>query len=118
MSVPHRLHSLTRRLRDVDDDVRAVAAAALTPITNTLAEQLPYQDLSRVVDILWDCLAEGGDELGSSTGAVMDLLGRRTSAWLSSNYSDHIQELWFHMLKSSMSWQRRHAAKGSELATS
>jgi hypothetical protein len=28
-----------------------------------------------VVDTLWDCLAEGGDDLGSSTGAVMDLLG-------------------------------------------
>jgi TATA-binding protein-associated factor len=63
------------RLRDVDDDVRSVAASALTPITSTLASQLPSTELSSVVDTLWDCLAEGGDELGSSTGAVMDLLG-------------------------------------------
>ena len=62
-------------LRDVDDDVRTVAASALTPITDILATGLSHEELCSVVDTLWDCLAEGGDDLGSSTGAVMDLLG-------------------------------------------
>ncbi|WVQ99889.1 hypothetical protein IAU59_007032 [Kwoniella sp. CBS 9459] len=62
-------------LEDSDDDVRTVAATALTPIPETLASQLPEQDLSNLLETLWGCLAEGGDELGSSTGAVMDLLG-------------------------------------------
>jgi TATA-binding protein-associated factor len=64
------------RLRDVDDDVRTVAASALTPITDVLATSLSHDDLCSVIDTLWDCLAEGGDELGISTGAVMDLLGQ------------------------------------------
>lgn len=62
-------------LRDSDDDVRTVAASALLPITSTLASELPYDALASLLDTLWDCLAEGGDELGSSTGAIMDLLG-------------------------------------------
>ncbi|TYJ54026.1 hypothetical protein B9479_005360 [Cryptococcus floricola] len=62
-------------LGDSDDDVRTVAASALIPITSILASQLPTTDLSHLLQTLWDCLAEGGDELGSSTGAVMDLLG-------------------------------------------
>lgn len=62
-------------LRDVDDDVRTVAASALTPITDILATGLSHDELCSVIDTLWDCLAEGGDDLGSSTGAVMDLLG-------------------------------------------
>jgi TATA-binding protein-associated factor len=36
---------------------------------------LPRDALTSLLDTLWDCLAEGGDELGSSTGAIMDLLG-------------------------------------------
>ncbi|ADV22686.1 Helicase, putative [Cryptococcus gattii WM276] len=62
-------------LGDADDDVRTVAASALIPIAETLASQLPTEELARLLQSLWDCLAEGGDELGSSTGAVMDLLG-------------------------------------------
>lgn len=59
-------------LRDQDDDIRSVAALALLPITSTLAT-LP--ELPSIVETLWDCLGEGTDELGSSTAAVMDLLG-------------------------------------------
>lgn len=55
--------------------MRTVAASALTPIAETLASQLPTEELAKLLQSLWDCLAEGGDELGSSTGAVMDLLG-------------------------------------------
>lgn len=66
---------MRHRLGDADDDVRTVAASALIPIAETLASQLPTEELARLLQSLWDCLAEGGDELGSSTGAVMDLLG-------------------------------------------
>jgi TATA-binding protein-associated factor len=62
-------------LRDVDDDVRTVAASALLPISTQLAATLSRKELSELMDTLWGCLAEGGDELGSSTGAVMDLIG-------------------------------------------
>nr|XP_031860125.1 uncharacterized protein CI109_004490 [Kwoniella shandongensis]KAA5527197.1 hypothetical protein CI109_004490 [Kwoniella shandongensis] len=62
-------------LGDSDDDVRTVAASALIPISSILAERLPLDELKQLLQTLWDCLAEGGDELGSSTGAVMDLLG-------------------------------------------
>lgn len=59
-------------LRDQDDDVRSVAASSLLPVTSTLVT-LP--ELPELVHTLWDCLGEGTDELGSSTAAVMDLLG-------------------------------------------
>ncbi|WRT68269.1 uncharacterized protein IL334_005245 [Kwoniella shivajii] len=62
-------------LADSDDDVRTVAATALTPIPEIIATQLTKDDLHNLLSTLWDCLKEGGDELGSSTGAVMDLLG-------------------------------------------
>ncbi|WVQ74752.1 hypothetical protein IAR50_004357 [Cryptococcus sp. DSM 104548] len=69
------VNAATLALGDSDDDVRTVAASALIPITSILASHLPTADLSHLLQTLWDCLAEGGDELGSSTGAVMDLLG-------------------------------------------
>lgn len=62
------------RLGDADDDVRSVSAACLLPVATYLATRLP-EELARVVAVLWDALSEGGDELGSSTGGVMDLLG-------------------------------------------
>ena len=62
------------RLQDVDDDVRTVAASALSPITQQLATQLPHGELSKMVDTLWDCLSVDRDELGSGTGAVIDLM--------------------------------------------
>lgn len=76
MNVSYTLQRSADRssLQDVDDDVRTVAADALSPITSQIATQLPYDKLSEVIDTLWDSLGEGEDELGSSTGAVMDLL--------------------------------------------
>jgi TATA-binding protein-associated factor len=59
-------------LRDADDDVRTVAASTLVPIAAPLTS---LEELGSIVQTLWDCLGEGTDELGSSTGAVMDLLG-------------------------------------------
>jgi TATA-binding protein-associated factor len=70
------------RLGDVDDDVRTVAASALMPIAPQMATRLPQDQLAKVVHALWDCLKEGGDELGSSTGAVMDLLGEQLGGGL------------------------------------
>ena len=67
---------------DVDDDVRTVAASTLVPIIDKLAETLPEEELEQLYDTLWDCLTEDGDELGSSTGMVMDLLGGFLVAFL------------------------------------
>ncbi len=44
-------------LRDQDDDVRSVAASALLPIVDQLATSLPRDQMSAVLDTLWDCLA-------------------------------------------------------------
>ena len=62
-------------MRDTDDDVRSVAATTLLPITDTLASALPQDDLKALINTLWDCLTDDTDELGSSTAAIMDLLG-------------------------------------------
>ena len=55
--------------------MRSVSAACLLPVATYLATRLP-DELARVVSVLWEALSEGGDELGSSTGGVMDLLGQ------------------------------------------
>lgn len=65
-------------LGDSDDDVRSVAASCLLPITAHFVEQLP-EELPRVLAILWTCLGDMKDDLSSSVGAVMDLLGRLVS---------------------------------------
>lgn len=62
-------------LSDADDDVRSVSAACLLPIANRLVTKLSTPEVQVLLHVLWDCLSEGGDELGSSTGVVMDLLG-------------------------------------------
>ncbi|WWC63144.1 uncharacterized protein I303_105744 [Kwoniella dejecticola CBS 10117] len=62
-------------LADSDDDVRTVAATALTPIPEVIASRLSQESLYGLLNTLWGCLSESGDELGSSTGSVMDLLG-------------------------------------------
>ncbi|KAJ7581379.1 SNF2 superfamily chromatin remodeling protein [Mycena floridula] len=62
-------------LGDHDDDVRAVAASCLLPIAGHLVEQLP-ESLERVLLVLWGCLNDMKDDLNSSVGAVMDLLGK------------------------------------------
>lgn len=62
------------RLGDRDDDVRSVAASCLLPVAAHLVNQLP-EELSRVLAVLWSCLSDMKDDLSSSVGAVMDLLG-------------------------------------------
>lgn len=66
------------RLGDRDDDVRSVAASCLLPVAGHLVTQLP-EELSRVLAVLWSCLRDMRDDLSSSVGAVMELLGRETS---------------------------------------
>ncbi|THH31546.1 hypothetical protein EUX98_g2662 [Antrodiella citrinella] len=62
-------------LGDRDDDVRSVAASCLLPVAGHLVEQLP-EELPRVLAVLWSCLSDMKDDLSSSVGAVMDLLGK------------------------------------------
>lgn len=64
------------RLGDRDDDVRSVAASCLLPVAGHLVAQLP-EELSRVLAVLWNCLRDMRDDLSSSVGAVMELLGKR-----------------------------------------
>ncbi|KAJ7684613.1 SNF2 superfamily chromatin remodeling protein [Mycena polygramma] len=65
-------------LGDRDDDVRSVAASCLLPVAEHLVEQLP-EALDRVLIVLWRCLSDMKDDLSSSVGAVMDLLGKLVS---------------------------------------
>ncbi|KAJ7349156.1 SNF2 superfamily chromatin remodeling protein [Mycena albidolilacea] len=65
-------------LGDRDDDVRSVAASCLLPVAEHLVRQLP-EALDRVLVVLWHCLSDMKDDLSSSVGAVMDLLGRLVS---------------------------------------
>ncbi|KAK2467010.1 hypothetical protein APHAL10511_001268 [Amanita phalloides] len=62
-------------LSDRDDDVRAVAASCLIPVAGHFVDQLP-DTLERVLNVLWNCLSDMKDDLSSSVGAVMDLLGK------------------------------------------
>lgn len=56
------------------DDVRAVAASCLIPITKQIVESLS-EDVGSVLDVLWTCLGGMKDDLGASVGSVMELLG-------------------------------------------
>ncbi|KAH9063809.1 hypothetical protein EDB83DRAFT_2519959 [Lactarius deliciosus] len=69
---------LGQALGDRDDDVRSVAASCLIPVATHLVRQLPTC-LSLVLAVLWDCLGDMKDDLSSSVGAVMDLLGKLVS---------------------------------------
>ncbi|KAH9857622.1 SNF2 chromatin remodeling protein [Lenzites betulinus] len=62
-------------LGDRDDDVRSVAASCLLPVASYLVKRLP-EALPRVLAVLWSCLRDMKDDLSSSVGAVMDLLGQ------------------------------------------
>lgn len=71
------------RLGDQDDDVRSVAASCLLPITEHIVKRLP-ESLDRLLVVLWRCLSDMKDDLSSSVGVVMDLLGEfcRRTCWL------------------------------------
>ncbi|KAH3678290.1 hypothetical protein WICMUC_001614 [Wickerhamomyces mucosus] len=62
-------------LRESDDDVQAVAAATLTPITDEFV-RLKNETISVVLNTIWDCLTKLKDDLSASIGSVMDLLSK------------------------------------------
>ncbi|KAF8969946.1 SNF2 superfamily chromatin remodeling protein [Flammula alnicola] len=62
-------------LGDRDDDVRSVAASCLLPVAEHIVQQLP-ESLEQILIVLWHCLCNMKDDLGSSVGVVMDLLGK------------------------------------------
>ncbi|CAE6409738.1 unnamed protein product [Rhizoctonia solani] len=62
-------------LGDNDDDVRSVAASCLVPIAAEIVARLP-DAVPGVLEVLWASLQDMKDDLGSSVGAVMDLLGK------------------------------------------
>ncbi|KAI8639842.1 hypothetical protein BD408DRAFT_371118 [Parasitella parasitica] len=63
-------------LRDHDDDVRAVSAATLLPITAEFVRMSSKDRIRDVITTLWDCLIDLKDDLTASTGAVMDLIAK------------------------------------------
>ncbi|CAE6462717.1 unnamed protein product [Rhizoctonia solani] len=65
-------------LGDNDDDVRSVAASCLVPIAAEIVSRLP-DAVPGVLEVLWTSLQDMKDDLGSSVGAVMDLLGTLVS---------------------------------------
>uniref|UniRef100_A0A6Q2Y175 BTAF1 RNA polymerase II, B-TFIID transcription factor-associated n=1 Tax=Esox lucius TaxID=8010 RepID=A0A6Q2Y175_ESOLU len=70
--LPRVLPAITEGLQDLDDDVRAVAAAALIPVVDGLVQLLP-NEVPFIVNSLWDALLEL-DDLTSSTNSIMTLL--------------------------------------------
>ncbi|KAJ3516729.1 hypothetical protein NLJ89_g947 [Agrocybe chaxingu] len=62
-------------LGDRDDDVKSVAASCLLPVAEHIVKQLP-ESLENIVVVLWRCLCDMKDDLSSSVGVVMDLLGK------------------------------------------
>ncbi|KAL6056696.1 TATA-binding protein-associated factor [Balamuthia mandrillaris] len=70
--LPRVLPPVVNRLKDCDDDVRAIAADCLLPIAETIA--CSYGDqLPALLCILWEILLDL-DDLSASTASVMTLL--------------------------------------------
>ncbi|KAL6713330.1 TATA-binding protein-associated factor mot1 [Lecanora helva] len=72
------VEAVMRGLADLDDDVRAVSAATLTPIAKEFVTLRPAA-LRELMNIVWDCLSDIKDDLSASTGFVMDLLAKLCS---------------------------------------
>ncbi|XP_029963411.1 TATA-binding protein-associated factor 172-like isoform X1 [Salarias fasciatus] len=70
--LPRVLPAVTEGLQDLDDDVRAVAAAALIPVVDGLVQLLPSR-VPFIVNTLWDALLDL-DDLTASTNSIMTLL--------------------------------------------
>ncbi|XP_037321187.2 TATA-binding protein-associated factor 172 [Pungitius pungitius] len=70
--LPRVLPAITVGLQDLDDDVRAVAAASLIPVVEGLVQLLPNK-VPFIVNTLWDSLLDL-DDLTASTNSIMTLL--------------------------------------------
>ncbi|XP_012935979.1 TATA-binding protein-associated factor 172 [Aplysia californica] len=75
--LPLVLSSILAGLQDPDDDVRAVAAAALIPVTDALVQCL-HSQVPEILLCLWDTLADL-DDLTASTNSIMILLAKLMS---------------------------------------
>ncbi|GAA96606.1 uncharacterized protein L969DRAFT_484966 [Mixia osmundae IAM 14324] len=79
-------------LKDKDDDVRGVAAAALLPIVGTIGERLPKATLDALLEMLWSCIQQAHDDLSSSVADIIQLLTAlmTSSAMLASVSREHL----------------------------
>ncbi|GMM51207.1 DNA-binding ATPase [Starmerella bacillaris] len=57
-----------------DDEVQAISAAVLLPISQEFANQRPKEEIAKLINIMWDCISELKDELTVAVGNIMDLL--------------------------------------------
>lgn len=69
------IRAVMKGLGDQDDDVRSVSAATLIPIAKDFVNLRPLA-LNSLINIVWACLTELGDDLSASTGQIMDLLAK------------------------------------------
>ncbi|KAH9489880.1 btaf1 RNA polymerase II, B-TFIID transcription factor-associated, 170kDa [Bulinus truncatus] len=97
--LPVILPAILQGLLDPDDDVRAVAAAALIPVADQLIVHLPTQ-LPVILTCLWDTLADL-DDLTASTNSIMMLLAKlmshpdtKSSSFLTASLTDLTPRLW------------------------
>jgi TATA-binding protein-associated factor len=72
------IEAVMKGLGDLDDDVRSVSAATLIPIAKEFVNLRP-EALDGLINIVWECLSNLGDDLSASTGQIMDLLARLCS---------------------------------------
>lgn len=79
-----------------------VAATCLLPVASHLVERLPDL-LDRVLAVLWTCLRDMKDDLSSSVGAVMDLLGTYHLSVIFMGPSNRLQVNWLPTMKLSTS---------------
>ncbi|RUS77118.1 hypothetical protein EGW08_015105, partial [Elysia chlorotica] len=75
--LPAILPAIHQGLQDPDDDVRAVAASALIPVTDALGQVLPDQ-IPLILSCLWNILVDL-DDLTASTNSIMTLLAKLMS---------------------------------------
>lgn len=72
------IQAVMKGLGDLDDDVRSVSAATLIPIAKEFVNLRP-EALDGLINIVWECLSNLGDDLSASTGQIMDLLAKLCS---------------------------------------
>ncbi len=72
------INAVMKGLGDADDDVRSVSAATLIPIAQDFVNLRPDR-LRQLIEIVWSCLMDLGDDLSASTGQIMDLLAKLCS---------------------------------------
>lgn len=72
------IQAVMKGLGDADDDVRSVSAATLIPIAQDFVNLRPNK-LKDLIEIVWACLMDLGDDLSASTGQIMDLLAKLCS---------------------------------------